>query len=60
MAQPRYQPRKLRPRMAERQIAKYDKNKDGQLSADEWRSMIVKPKEGTDVMAMALSRSKNS
>ncbi len=33
---------------AERQISKYDKNKDGQLTVDEWGSMIVKPKEGTD------------
>ena len=33
---------------AERQISKYDKNKDGQLTVDEWSAMLVKPKEGTD------------
>lgn len=33
---------------AERQVAKYDKNKDGQLTVDEWSSMAMKPKEGTD------------
>ena len=33
---------------AERQVAKYDKNKDGKLTVDEWSSMIIKPKEGTD------------
>lgn len=33
---------------AARQITKYDKNKDGQLTADEWNAMITKPKEGTD------------
>lgn len=32
---------------AKRQIEKYDKNRDGQLTIDEWSSMIVKP-EGAD------------
>lgn len=45
---PALQPDDARRTWAERQIAKYDKNKDGQLTADEWSSMIVKPKEGTD------------
>lgn len=29
---------------AKRQIAKYDKNNDGQLTEDEWSKMIIKPK----------------
>lgn len=32
---------------AKRQIEKYDKNKDGQLTVDEWSAMVVKP-EGAD------------
>jgi Ca2+-binding EF-hand superfamily protein len=32
---------------AKRQIEKYDKNRDGQLTVDEWSAMIVKP-EGAD------------
>lgn len=33
---------------AERQIAKYDKNKDGSLTVDEWSSMIIPPNPDTD------------
>ncbi len=33
---------------AEKQVAKYDKNKDGQLSVSEAESMIVKPPAGAD------------
>ena len=33
---------------AQRQIAKYDKNKDGELTEDEWNAMIIKPRAGTD------------
>ncbi len=32
---------------AKKQIAKYDKNKDGKLTVDEWSAMIVKP-DGAD------------
>lgn len=41
-------PDEARKAWAERQIGKYDKNKDGQLTVDEWSVMIVKPKDGTD------------
>ncbi|MCC6507958.1 MAG: hypothetical protein IT423_02550 [Pirellulaceae bacterium] len=33
---------------AVRQVGRYDKNKDGQLTVDEWEAMIVKPPAGTD------------
>lgn len=33
---------------AQRQFDKYDKNKDAKLTVDEWSSMIIKPKDGTD------------
>lgn len=32
---------------AKRQIDKYDKNRDGQLTVDEWNAMILKP-DGAD------------
>ena len=32
---------------AKKQIEKYDKNKDGKLTVDEWSSMVVKP-DGAD------------
>lgn len=41
-------PEEVNKAWAERQFSKYDKNKDGKLTVDEWSSMIIKPKDGTD------------